>query len=133
MHPLQRSSLFVSALIGLFLFAGTFSLAANAALVSTTEAVQLEQQQYDRQQLLSALETEELQQQLQELGVDPEKAKERVASLTAAELAELNEKLAEQPAGSGVLGAILMLFVLFVITDMLCATDLFTFVHCINK
>ena len=128
----RQSRRLVHVLVTLILLSCGWSGIASASMIPTRDAVLQEQVQYDRQQLLSALDSEQLQQQLIELGLDPDQARDRVASLTAAELAQLNQHLAEQPAG-GILGVILALFVLFVITDMLCATDLFTFVSCINK
>ena len=128
----RQSRNLVHVLVTLLFLTCGWSGIANAAMVSTGQSVQQEQVQYDREQLLAALDSEQLQQQLIEMGVDPDQARDRVASLTSAELAQLNQHLAEQPAG-GILGVILALFVLFVITDMLCATDLFTFVSCINK
>ncbi|MEW6253600.1 MAG: DUF6627 family protein, partial [Planctomycetota bacterium] len=83
----------------------------------------------DRERLASLLEREDLQRQLATLGVDPQDAKQRVASLTDAEVNRLNQRLAELPAGGDVLGAILLIFIVFVITDAIGATDIFPFVH----
>lgn len=130
MRP-QPKSLLVHTLVSLLLIMGVLSNSASAAMIPTNTALQQQQQVYDREQLLAALDSEELQAQLVDLGLDPDQARDRVAHLTAAELEQLNQHLAEQPAG-GLLGAVLVVFVLFVITDMLCATDLFTFVKCVN-
>ena len=78
------------------------------------------------------LAAKELKQQLHALGVDAAELDDRIASLTPAEIAQLNAELAEKPAG-GVLGILLTIFVVFIFTDMLCATDIFSFVKCINK
>ena len=51
---------------------------------------------------------------------------------SAAELAEFEQQLAEAPTGEGVVGIIVLFLVVFIITDMLCATDLFPFVKCIR-
>lgn len=100
---------------------------------STTETViSSNQHQYDKDELLQALSTAEVEAQLVELGVDPQQVKDRVASMTAEEVQQLNAELAEMPAGAGILGVALTLFIVFVITDMLCATDIFGFVNCIN-
>ncbi len=106
---------------------------AHAGLVSTQDYLQAgEVLYYDTTQLREAIASEELRQQLAELGVDPAQLEDRIASLTPGEVRQLNSELENQPAG-GILGVLLLLFVLFVITDMLCATDLFPFVNCINK
>jgi hypothetical protein len=52
--------------------------------------------------------------------------------MTDQEVARLNQHLAELPAGGDVLGVILILFIVFIITDMLGATDIFPFVKPVN-
>jgi hypothetical protein len=69
-----------------------------------------------------------VQQQLVELGVNPDAAKARVAAMTDAEIAQLNQSLADMPAGGSVLGVLLIIFLVFVITDVLGATDIFPFI-----
>lgn len=109
------------------------SVTANAAMVSTDTIIQTENQQYTKSQLLQKLESAELQQQFLDMGVDPQEIQQRVASLTPDEISQLNANLDSQPAGEGVLGLIGLVFVVLVITDMLCATDVFSFVNCINR
>ena len=67
-----------------------------------------------------------------ELGVPRERVEQRIRSLTDGELAQFNRQLSESPAG-GFIGIIVLFLVIFIITDMLCATDVFTFVKCINR
>ncbi|MBR9867849.1 MAG: PA2779 family protein [Oceanospirillales bacterium] len=109
------------------------SVTVSAAMVSTDTIIQTENQQYTKSQLLQKLESAELQQQFLDMGVDPQEIQQRVASLTPDEISQLNANLASQPAGEGVLGLIGLVFVVLVITDMLCATDVFSFVNCINR
>jgi len=105
----------------------------NAAMITTDQAIQTEHQQYTKSELIQALESTELQQQLQDMGVDPKVLEERIASLTPTEISKLNDQLQQQPAGEGILGLAALLFIVFIITDALCATDLFSFVHCVNR
>ncbi|MFN3750825.1 MAG: DUF6627 family protein [Thiobacillus sp.] len=104
-------------------------LTAHAAMIGTAQALAAEQGRIDRERLASLLEREDLQRQLATLGVDVQDARQRVASLTDAEVSRLNQRLAELPAGGDVLGAILLIFIVFVITDAIGATDIFPFVH----
>lgn len=104
-------------------------LPAHAGMISTGQALAAEQGRIDRERLASLLEREDLQRQLATLGVDAQDAKQRVASLTDAEVGKLNQRLAELPAGGDVLGVILLIFIVFVITDAIGATDIFPFVH----
>ncbi len=106
---------------------------AAASMVGTAEALQQEHLSVDRAALTEMIDRQAVTDQLRELGVEPEAAKERVAAMTDEEIQQLNQHLAEMPAGGDVLGVLLLLFIVFVITDMLGATDIFTFVHPINK
>jgi parvulin-like peptidyl-prolyl isomerase len=119
-------------MVAILTLATTFSTAAHAGMVSTGDMIQQEQTQLDRQQLLSMLEKQEVQNKLAELGVSQDQVAERINNLTPAELAEFEQQLAEAPAGEGVVGVIVLFFVIFIVTDMLCATDLFPFVRCIR-
>jgi hypothetical protein len=105
---------------------------ANAAMLGTPEVLQEQHQQVDRQQLRAMLEDQQVQQKLQDMGVERAQVEQRIDSLTPAELAQFNQQLAEEPAGAGVVGVIVLFLVIFIITDMLCATDLFTFVKCLR-
>ena len=107
--------------------------AANAAMLGTADilAEQQQQQPVDREQLRAMLDDQGVQKKLTELGVDRAQVAERINSLTPAELAQFNQQLNEAPAG-GIIGIIVLLLVIFIITDMLCATDIFSFVKCIN-
>jgi hypothetical protein len=109
---------------------------ASAAMLGTAEVLaeqQLQQQQQlDREQLRAMLDDQGVQKQLAALGVDRARVAERINSLTPTELAQFNQQLNEAPAG-GFIGIIVLFLVIFIITDLLCATDLFTFVKCINR
>jgi hypothetical protein len=49
--------------------------------------------------------------------------------MTQAEVAQLNQQIDQLPAGSGVLGIVVLIFIVFVITDVIGATDIFPFIH----
>ena len=119
-------------MVAVLTLATTFSTVAHAGMVGTGDMIQQEQTQLDRQQLLSLLEKQEVQDKLAELGVSKDQVADRINNLTPAELAEFEQQLAKAPAGEGVVGVVVLLFVLFVVTDLLCATDLFPFVRCIR-
>jgi len=106
---------------------------AYAAMTSTTTLMQQEQRALERSELLEALDRDAVQSQLRDLGVDAAAAKQRVAAMTDEEVRQLNAHLGEMPAGGDVLGAVLVVFIVLVITDMLGATDVFPFVKSINN
>jgi hypothetical protein len=74
-----------------------------------------------------------VQAQLSSLGVNSADLNSRVNQMTPQEISQLNQRMTEQPAGSGVVGIIVLVFLVFVITDVIGATDIFPFIHSINK
>jgi hypothetical protein len=104
-------------------------LPAQAAMVANDRIIGAQQATHDRTSILAVLDQEVTRQQLESWGVNPEMARERVNSLSGEELADLNRQLDELKAGGGILGILLVLFIVFVITDALGATDIFPFVH----
>ncbi len=114
--------------IALMSFFGSVTLPAQAAMISTPEVIQSQQSAYDREQLSALLDREEVQEKLLSMGVAPDSVQERISSMTDFEVAQLNQQINELPAG-GVLGAIVLIFVVFIITDAIGATDIFPFVH----
>ncbi len=102
---------------------------AQAGMISNQAIAQ----QLDRQQAIALFDRADVQEQLTQLGVDSELAKSRVAAMSDAEIAQLNQHLADQPAGQDILSLAFMVFLVFVITDMLGATDVFPFVKNINR
>ena len=103
---------------------------AQAAMIGTNEVLQQHQQQVDREQLLSMLDEQGVQEKLVSMGVSRDQVESRINSLTPAELAQFNQQLDQAPAGAGVVGVIVPFLLIFVITDMLCITNIYTFVKC---
>lgn len=83
----------------------------------------------DRAALVQRLGSTELRSALARMGVDPADAEVRVERLTPAQVADLNARLDQLPAGAGALEAVLIVFLVFVITDALGITDIFSFVQ----
>ena len=106
---------------------------AQAAMIGTPEILSEHQQQVDRQQLLGMLDDHDVQKKLESMGVERQQVEKRINSLTPAELAQFNQQLDNAPAGAGVVGIIVLFLVIFIITDMLCATNIVNFVNCINR
>jgi uncharacterized small protein (DUF1192 family) len=132
MTTLLRNTRVYKTLIILMFFSSLMSSYAQAAMISTDSMINAGEGNYSQQQLQTALASEELKTQLEDLGVDTSQLSDRIASLTAAEIQQLNAELEQQPAG-GIVGVLLTIFIVFIVTDMLCATDIFSFVKCINK
>ena len=117
----------------LFMLTSLVSIQAQAAMVGTNEVIAQQQLNVDRAELKGMLDDQSVQDKLASMGVSPDQVDQRIDSLTADELAYFNTQLDEAPAGAGVVGIIVLFLVIFVITDMLCATDVYSFVNCINR
>lgn len=121
--------------ISLLLTATMLSLSlgtSQAAMVSNQQIIYAAEQTDARQTLLQTLKRDEVQQQLLSLGVSPADVESRIQHMSHGEISQLNQKIDELPAGSGVLGAVVFIFVVFVITDVIGATDIFPFIHPVN-
>jgi hypothetical protein len=126
MHIIQRPlALLLSALLMLMPVMGT-----QAAMLGTDTLITATQSQQSITELQQLLEREDAQQQLLALGVSPDQVKERVASLSDSELARINQGINTLNAGGdSVLGVLLVVFIVFVITDVIGATNIFPFIH----
>jgi hypothetical protein len=105
---------------------------AQAAPVSTSSLIAPQSvvaSDADREKLMTLIQRDDIAEQLSAFGVDPIDAQMRVADMSAAEVADLNQQIDSLPAGAGVLGAVVLIFIVFIITDMLGATNIFNFVH----
>ncbi len=105
---------------------------ANAEMVTTDTVIQNYNSTEDRTRVMDFMLREDVQQQLTTLGVDPEEAARRVASLSDEEIQGIAGRLEELPAGEGgvgpIVGAIVIIFLVLLVTDLLGLTDVFSFV-----
>ncbi len=105
----------------------------QAAMVDNEQLITQTQQEITKQEVLSNLDRQDVQDQLVSMGVDIEDAKHRINQMSDQELAQIAQDFEQMPAGSGgIIGALVVIFVVLVVTDMLGATDVFGFVHNIN-
>lgn len=99
---------------------------ANAAMVSTTSLLQ-GSQQISNSESVTTMRLG-LSDALVNYGVAAQDADSRVALLTNDQVVMLNGQLADMPAGGNILGLAVLVFLVFIITDAVGATDVFTFV-----
>lgn len=107
MSKLHKNSL----ITGLICLAMLLMTSAQAAMVSTTDALT----EINRTELHDALGRNDVQQQLVEMGVDPEIAIQRVDSMTDEEIARVNGQLEALPAGAGINTVELLLIIIILI------------------
>lgn len=112
-----------------FLLALLPIMPAQAAMLGNSVIISEQQTAFEKAEILEILDQEFTRQQLEAWGVSPEMARARINSLTGQELANLNRQFNELEAGGDILGILLIIFIVFVITDAIGATDIFPFVH----
>ncbi len=104
---------------------------AKAEMVTTDQVIEQVDPSEDRSRAMDFMLREDVQQQLTILGVDPEEAARRIASLSDEEIQQIAGRLDELPAGEGlgaIVGVILIIFLVLLVTDLLGYTDIFPFV-----
>lgn len=124
----HSNSLMASILSMVILVSSVLSVSVHADYIDNPELFTSEQNQLDKAQLKDFFSTAEAQEKLIEMGVPPELAMERIDQLTPQEVVQFNQDVENMPAGSGVLGIIVLFAVIFIITDVIGATDIFPFI-----
>ena len=130
MDRLRRLTKPVSQLVAFGLLALSLPLpAAHTGMIGTEAVVNAAQVQQDRERLRSTLNRDDVKAQLLARGVDPSQVQARVDSLTDQEVLALNGKIDQLPAGGdSLLGALVFIFIVLLITDILGFTNIFPFV-----
>jgi len=105
---------------------------AFAGMIGTETVLDATRSQEARDYLNRTLAREDVRASLVAQGIDPLEAKARVESLSDAEAVSLADQIEELPAGGSALGilvgALLIVFIVLLITDILGYTDVFPFV-----
>jgi hypothetical protein len=113
--------MFRRSIASLLILSLAMPLPVQAGMVATQDAL-------DRERIYVVLNRADVQAQLQANGVSPSQVRARVAALTDAEAAELAARVDELPAGGvSLLGAILIVFLVLLLTDILGYTKIFPF------
>ncbi len=118
----------ISSLLLIFVSMACFLPAAQAAMIGTGQIMDHSQAQQDRTHVKALLNRTELAAQLKDAGVDPVQLQARVDALTDEEVALMADQLDQLPAGSGILGTVLVVFLVLLATDILGYTEVFPFV-----
>ena len=114
----------VLSLLVVFFSTVSFLPAARAGVISTETHLAVGKLTA-KDQLQAALERQDVRTQLISLGVDPEKAKARVANLTQDEVAKLQSRIGDLPAGAGVIEVIGILFIVLLILELVGVINIF--------
>jgi len=105
---------------------------ATAAMVSTARVVEASAQSDARAKVHAFIARDDVQEVMTSWGVSPEEASARVSALTDQEVSDLAARIDAMPAGGNVvgivIGAILFVFLVLLLTDLLGLTDVFPFI-----
>ncbi|WP_024301013.1 PA2779 family protein [Pseudogulbenkiania sp. MAI-1] len=114
-------------------FAG-ITQSAQAAMIGVEQLNQASTSAGDanRARILESLNRADVIAELERQGVSPEQARERIAALSDKDAALLAEKAANAPAGGDIVGAILVVFFVLLLTDILGLTKIFPFTRSIR-
>ena len=133
MENLRKSAKPVSVLMTLLLFMLSVPYqSAFAEMIDTEGVINRVKGQEARNYLNQILVRKDVRSALVSYGIDPMEAKARINSLSDAEVKKLYSHFKNLPAGGSdfgvIIGAILVVFVVLLVTDILGYTDVFTFV-----
>jgi uncharacterized protein DUF6627 len=99
-------------------------LPSYAGMLATDAALSLQQ----RDRVMNLLQRADVRQRLEAYGVSPADVQARVASLSDQEVAQLAGDIDRLPAGGvDIIGAIILVFIVLLITDILGYTKVFPF------
>lgn len=117
--------LFVFLFLSLFLVCTCLLPAAQAQVISTHSYLATADAPGDQVRLESLLDQESVRAQLIDMGVDPSAVEARLAHLTPEEQLQLQQRLAELPAGAGALEIIGAVFLVLLILELVGVTNIF--------
>lgn len=105
----------------------------GAAMIGTETVMTLTKAQDVRKNLNEFLSREDVKAVMISQGISPIEAKARVDSLSDAEIMQIADKMDQLPSGGSdfgvVVGAVLIIFIVLLITDILGYTHVFSFVR----
>lgn len=120
------SNKIVPLIVSVCLLFGGFSSQVAAAVIGTQQAMTIEQRRGSIDHIQAQLQRADVQQAMIEMGVDPQQALLRVASLNDQELAQLQQEIDTLPAGGdGVLALIGAVFVVLLILELTGVINIF--------
>jgi hypothetical protein len=133
MFFLRRYAKFIALPMVAMMIAVTMPLGiAHAALVGTDQVVAPAKADADRARVVAFVAREDVRGELRKMGVDANEVERRVAVMSDIEIQQSAARMDQIPAGQStigvVVGAVLIIFIVLLVTDMLGLTDVFPFV-----
>ena len=108
-------------------------ISAKAGLIGTEDVINTLKGETSRSRITAFLDRQDVQESFLKKGIDPLQAKKKVDSLTDQEVSQICKVLDQLPAGGDgvgtVVGAIVLIFLILLLTDILGFTHVFPFVR----
>jgi hypothetical protein len=106
--------------------AASFQAPVMAAMVNNDQLAMQAQLQLQRDEVRSFMAREDIREAMLGYGVSTADVDARINNLTESELLQIQDRLAQLPAGGdGVLGAVVLILLILVLLDVLGTTDIF--------
>lgn len=105
---------------------------ANAQMLGTDTAISKYTAMANRSLLMDELQRDEVRAEIINLGVDPSEAEARLAALTDAEISTILTQMENDSAGADIVGTLFTVFIILLVTDLLCFTRVFNFTRCVR-
>jgi len=113
-------------LLAAAVFASSLQSAAYAGVIGTQQYLTAIDRDATIARIDAVLAREEVRTRLEQYGVDPLAANERIAALTDQELTLLATKLDSLPAGGNLLGVVGIVFIVLLILELVGVIDIFS-------
>lgn len=129
---MKVSKLVLSFVLGVSLFTQVLS----AQIVSTGAVIGQPTAVSSKEKLVQIISRADVAKRFQEMGVDSKVIEARIASMTDEEASKMAHQIDTLPAGAdaggAIIGAIVLIFIVLLITDILGVTKVFNFTEPIN-
>lgn len=129
---MKITKLVLSFIVSVSLFAQVLS----AQIVSTEVALGQSVEVSSKEKLIAIISREDVAKKFVDLGVDSKAIEARIASMTDEEASKIAHQIDTLPAGAdagmSVVGAVVFVFIVLLITDILGVTKVFNFTKPIN-
>lgn len=124
---MKISKLLISFIVSLSIFSSTMfaEIVNTRAMINSSPS----------ENISNFLAKQEVQDKLAALGVSADSIKDRIATLSNEEIAQINQKIETMPAGGdvgAVIGVLAFIFIVLLITDLLGFTKVFNFTKTIR-
>ena len=126
MRSLRKFHRWICSLLAIAMFGMSIQSVAVAGIVTTTDLVNSQHLQMERERIHDWMARADVREQLTSLGVDVEQAQQRVAGMTDEEVQQMAARMDQMPVGSGAGEVVIIALLVLIILELSGVTDIFT-------